>query len=79
MRNVRPSWIDCEIDGRSSTLSGGPRSRTGNLLASFKVRENGQAKECLTVRLTPNPAGTETTLQVYNGEGFLIFSEEFVQ
>ena len=48
-RNVRNFWIDCEIDGRTSTLSGGPRSKDGGFHMTIKMRNDGSIEKPLTI------------------------------
>jgi len=40
-RNTRNVWLEANIDGRASTLEGGPVSRDGGLSATIRQRENG--------------------------------------
>lgn len=44
-RNVRNFWIDANIDGRASTLSGGPKSSGGGMRLSILQRERGSISE----------------------------------
>ena len=41
IKQVRNFWIEAEIDGRNSKLSGGPRSKTGGFFLTVKQRDNG--------------------------------------
>ena len=38
---VRNYWIETEIDGRKSTLRGGPASKTGGFSQKISIRRNG--------------------------------------
>lgn len=40
-RNVRPFWIDCDIDGRGTSLSGGPKALSGGMNIVLKQRSKG--------------------------------------
>ena len=53
-RNVRPSWIELEVEGRKSNIATGPVARNGNMYAKFFVRENGQIINCLNVNFFAN-------------------------
>ena len=53
-RNVRPSWVELEVEGRKSNIATGPVSRNGNMYAKFFVRENGQIVNCLNVNFFAN-------------------------
>lgn len=39
--NVRPSWIEVDVDGRKTPIATGPRSRAGDLIANISVRDKG--------------------------------------
>lgn len=63
---VRNFYIDADIDGRRTGLSGGPASKTGGLSATILVRHEGsilravqiwaRAKDDGTLTLTVTPA-----------------------
>ena len=53
-RNVRPSWVELEVEGRKSNIATGPVARNGNMYATFYVREEGQIKKCITVEFFAN-------------------------
>lgn len=38
---VRNFWIECNIDGRSTILAGGPRSKNGGFSLTVKMRDSG--------------------------------------
>lgn len=38
---VRNFWIDVDVDGRATTLSGGPRAKDGGMAGVVKQRNNG--------------------------------------
>lgn len=39
--NVRNCWVDADIDGRQSSLSGGPKAKDGGMYLVIRVREKG--------------------------------------
>lgn len=39
---VRNFFIDADIDGRVSQLTGGPRGKNGEFKCTFYIRENGE-------------------------------------
>jgi len=41
MQNVRNFWIEADIDGAKTMLSGGPRSKDGGFYLTIKQRDNG--------------------------------------
>ena len=59
-RNVRNFWLDAEIDGRRTTLSGGPVSRDGGFRATFYMRDNGGVVRALAVEGMAKADGTLT-------------------
>lgn len=73
IRNVRNFWIDCNIDGRESALSGGPRSKTDGMSVIIKQRSNGGFETALTVTCYVNDAGGLVTL-VRDAQGHEITS-----
>ena len=48
-RNVRNFWINCDIDGRSNRLSGGPRSKDGGFTMTIRQRDDGSVTKAITV------------------------------
>lgn len=38
---IRNFWIECEIDGRKTTLTGGPQAKDGGFYLTIKMRDNG--------------------------------------
>ena len=44
-RNVRNFWLECEIDGRASNLSGGPVQRDGGFFLTIYMRDRGTVSE----------------------------------
>ena len=48
-RNVRNFWVDAEIDGRRTYLSGGPQRKDGGFTLSVKVRDRGGIAKALLV------------------------------
>ena len=49
-RQVRNFWIEAEIDGQKTTLSGGPKSRTGGIEVFIKMRDKGRVDTPITIR-----------------------------
>jgi hypothetical protein len=48
-RVTRNFWIEANIDGRSSTLEGGPRGRRGEFSLVVYIRDNGSVLRAVTV------------------------------
>lgn len=49
-RNVRNFWIDVDIDGRETKLSGGPVAADGGMDVTLSVREGGAVSRALSLR-----------------------------
>jgi hypothetical protein len=48
-RNVRNFWIEADVDGASSKLSGGPRNSEGGFELTIYMREEGEAKTAMHI------------------------------
>lgn len=47
---TRNFWIDADIDGRATELSGGPRRKDGGMSVSIKQRNEGGIQEALSIQ-----------------------------
>ena len=43
--NVRNFWLEGDIDGRSSKISGGPRAKDGGFFLRVFIRDQGEVAE----------------------------------
>lgn len=67
-RSTRNFWVDTDIDGRESSLSGGPRSATGGFSQVVYMRGEGGTVET-ALRITGEAfANGELRLYVTPGE-----------
>jgi hypothetical protein len=57
---VRNFYIDADIDGRRTGLSGGPASKTGGLSATILVRHAGSILRAVQIRAHARADGTLT-------------------
>lgn len=64
IRNVRPSFVKVEVDGRKETFASGPKARSGCIAATFYVREDGEAREALSVGMMASADGSTVTVRV---------------
>ena len=71
-RNVRNSWIDLSVDGRSD-IGTGPVSAEGEMCARFRVRDKGGIVESVTVTTMTTVSGN-LFLFVHDPDGNLIFT-----
>lgn len=46
---VRNFYINCEIDGRSSALAGGPATKDGGLYLTLQQRNNGEVVTAIKI------------------------------
>lgn len=49
VRNVRNFWVDVNIDGYKTDLSGGPQGKDGGIGGSIMIRDRGQAKKAVSI------------------------------
>ena len=71
-RNVRNFWVDAEIDGRETRLTGGPVARDGGISIHVQMRDgreitlplkvNGFARPDGSLRLIVEVVGHETVV-----------------
>jgi len=69
--NVRPFYMEAEIDGRKTTLSGGPRSKTGGMEVNIYQRNEGEIETALSV--VCKIYNGELVTRVSNSNGHIIF------
>ena len=51
---TRNFWIDVIIDGKTTTLSGGPRTKDGGMEITLKMRDQGDRKTILKINCYEN-------------------------
>jgi len=76
-RNVRNSWVDLSVDGRSD-IGTGPASADGEMAARFFVRDKGNVVKSVTV-LTLVLSDGSLLLRVYGPDNNLLFEHETVR
>lgn len=54
---MKDFWLDCDIEGRKTMLSGGPRRKGGNLKAELYVKEEGCSKCAVILDCFTNEEG----------------------
>ena len=47
---VRNFWVEADIDGRQTMLSGGPRSKDGGMDVTVYQRDEGQIKTAVEIK-----------------------------
>jgi hypothetical protein len=48
-QNVRPHWVEVEIEGQRTVLQGGPKSRGKGIKVTIYQRDRGRVRPMLTV------------------------------
>ena len=74
-RNVRNFWIDGQVDGRQSDVSGGPRAKDGGIRVDIKQRDNGSVTDAVTIKGYADSEGN-LSLRVYDKDDNLIFENK---
>ena len=78
-RNIRPAWLAVNVDGKPRVATG-PRARTGNLDASFYVREMGAVLPLLEFTARASEDGSTVEVIVTDVRtGAVRFRETFHQ
>lgn len=57
-RNVRNFWLEAKIDGRASTLTGGPQGRMGGFSLTIYQRLNATVMQALRIEGFASSDGT---------------------
>jgi len=76
IRNVRPSWIELEVEGRKTDIQTGPRRSDQNMTARFYVRKNGISIRVLTIEFKSDGEKTEV---VFSGDLLKLHNAVFHQ
>ena len=72
---VRNFYVEADIDGRQTTLGGGPASKTGEMTVHIHQRDDGGiASDVVKIRCRERDG--KLTTEVYNNKGELVFSYE---
>ena len=66
---VRNFWIDADIDGRQTELSGGPRGRVDGMSIEIYQRDNGSIANCLKIVCREFAGELTTTVYRYDSDG----------
>lgn len=72
MANVRNFWIQGIVDGRESTVCGGPRRKDGGMSVNIYQRDNKQITTALEINGVADDDGN-LTLTVKDKDGILIY------
>jgi len=74
-RNVRNFWVEANIEGRRTMLSGGPQGKLDGLHLYLYQRDKGDITTALRVHASADRYGA-LTLAVFGPDGQLIFEHE---
>ena len=69
-RNVRNFWVDLAVDGRSD-IGTGPAAKDGGLIATFKMRNDGDVEYALMVVGKARPDGSLLLMVQAPGQGIV--------
>lgn len=72
MANVRNFWIQGVVDGRESTVCGGPRKKDGGMSVNIYQRDNKEIITALEINGVADDDGN-LTLTVKDKDGILIY------
>jgi hypothetical protein len=59
-RNVRNVWVEADIDGRETTLEGGPVNRHGGMTMRVYIRDGGHIATAVRISAQAGPDGQIT-------------------
>ena len=71
---TRNFWIEAEIEGRETSLAGGPRSKDGGMDVTLLVSEDGGISD--GVRITCRSDGEKNTIMVWGPDGKKLYQED---
>ena len=71
---VRNFYVEANIDGRQTTLGGGPKSKTGEMTVRLYQRDEGAITDALLIECHEHDGNLIT--KVYDKNHNLIFSNE---
>ena len=71
---VRNFWIDVDVDGRETMLSGGPRAKDGGMSVILKQRDEGSITTAL--RISCRQCNGKLITEVYDSNHNLLFEHE---
>jgi hypothetical protein len=57
-RNVRNFWLDADVEGRTTRLTGGPVSRDGGFNLDIRMRDDGCVTKPVSITGRAYPDGT---------------------
>lgn len=69
---LRNFWVETQIDGRKTKLTGGPKNKTGGLRTKVYVRDRGQS--VLACKIVCTECEGDLLVMLYNKDGQLIHS-----
>ena len=73
---MRNFYMKSKVDGRKTSLTGGPRSRDGGMVITLFQKEKGESVEVLSVISTVLPNGDlKTIVRVKGAEPKIIITE----
>lgn len=68
--SMRPFWLDANVEGRQSSLCGGPRRKDGRMNIDLRQRDNGSSVTAFKIECESDGKTCET--RVYDHKGDLV-------
>lgn len=69
---MRNFWLEGQIEGRKSMITGGPIKKEGTMWVDIKVKEKGKSVTALTIVCFPDTNLNLNNIQIFNGAGTLL-------
>ena len=69
---MRNFWLEGQIEGRKSMVTGGPTTKEGTMRVDIKVKEKGKSVTALTIVCIPDINLNLNNIQIFNGAGTLL-------
>lgn len=73
---VRNFYVDCKIDGRSTTLTGGPQNKEGGMRLVITQRNNKGIVKAITVECYAYDGDLQTIVYDSNGDAVYKYESE---
>ena len=68
---VRPIYVEADIDGRQSTLRGGPRSKKGGMEVTLLQRNEGDIEKVVDIICVEENGKLKT--RIFDSNGKLVY------
>ena len=69
---LRNFWLEAQVDGRKTKLTGGPKNKTGGMHTKVYVRDRGAS--VLACKIVCRECDGDLIVMIYDKDGHLIHS-----